>query len=408
MVIFSIKRRLFMKKILIILLGLALFLSFGCGKNSDITSPSNEVPIMSVQQGEVIEGSYIVVFEENKVSRGRERVGKFAEKITGKYGINFNNKKKFVYGYSVRGFSAKLTIDEVNKLKEDQAVKFIEKDRVIKLNGDGAGGGGRPGDEDPDDPEDPSAEQTPWGINRVNGGIDATGKVAWIIDSGIDQDNLDLNVDTSRSVSFVDTESTPDDLNGHGTHVAGTIAAIDNNIGVIGVAANATVVAVKVLDSRGSGSITSVVAGIDYYAQNSNSGDVANMSLGGGISDTIDNAITNAADQGNIFALAAGNESDDANNHSPARVEHYNVYTISAIDSSDVFASFSNYGNPPIEYAEPGVNILSLAPNNGTATMSGTSMASPHCAGLLLLGNISTDGYAVSDPDGNPDPIGVH
>ncbi len=145
-------------------------------------------------------------------------------------------------------------------------------------------------------------------------------------------------------------------------------------------------------------------------AANASSGDVAKLSLGGGTSDAVDDAVRNAADQGVMFAIAAGNSGDDANNYSPARVEYNNVWTVSATDSNDGFASFSNWSgptDPPIEYAAPGVDILSLWMNGGTNTISGTSMASPHVAGVLLVtgGNPSSDGTASGDPDGDPDPI---
>src|SRR5690606_33689667 len=108
------------------------------------------------------------------------------------------------------------------------------------------------------------------------------------------------------------------------------------------------------------------------------------------------------------FVLAAGNEGTHANNSSPARVNGTNVYTISAMNSSDSWASFSNYGNPPVDYAAPGVSVKSTWRNGGYNTISGTSMAAPHAAGVLLLGAPRTDGTVKNDPDGNPDPIIVH
>ncbi|MGY5847806.1 S8 family serine peptidase [Salegentibacter sp. HM20] len=232
-----------------------------------------------------------------------------------------------------------------------------------------------------------------------------------MIDSGIDLDHADLNVDASRGFNAFTSGKdgrSADDGNGHGTHVAGTIAAINNDIGVIGVAPGATVIPVKVLDSRGSGSYSGVIAGVDHVAAYGNSGDVANMSLGGPTSDALDQAVLSASQQGIKFVLAAGNESSDANNSSPARVNGSNIYTISAMDSNDNWASFSNYGNPPVDYAAPGVAVKSTWKSGGYNTISGTSMAAPHAAGVLLLGNASTDGTVNGDPDGNPDPIIVH
>lgn len=231
---------------------------------------------------------------------------------------------------------------------------------------------------------------------------------AWILDTGIDLDHPDLNVDVSRSVTMFNSgrdANSADDLNGHGSHVAGTVGAIDNNIGVIGVAPGITLVAVKVLDRRGSGSYSGVIAGVDYVAGVAANGDVANMSLTGPVSQTLDDAVLAAAQAGVKFALAAGNDSFDANNLSPARVNHANVYTISSFAEGDNWSSFSNFGNPPVDYCAPGSYILSTYKNGGTATMSGTSMASPHVCGLLALGNITTNGYVSGDPDGDADPI---
>ncbi len=201
-------------------------------------------------------------------------------------------------------------------------------------------------------------------------------------------------------------EDSPDDANGHGTHVAGTVAAIDNDIDVVGVAPNATVHPVRVLSKNGFGMTDWIVAGIDYVAANGVAGDCANMSLGGlGHQDSIHDAVIGAADLGIRFSVSAGNESADAEDYEPAHVEHPNVYTISAIDSKDIFASFSNWGEP-VDFAAPGVDVLSTQMGGGTTIMSGTSMAAPHVCGILLhLATPDSDGYAIDDPDNDPDPI---
>ena len=214
-----------------------------------------------------------------------------------------------------------------------------------------------------------------------------------------------MNVDAGRSADFTGSRRGADDENGHGTHVAGTVAAIDNNIGVVGVAAGATVVAVKVLNRRGSGSISGVIAGVDYVAANAPSGDVANMSLGGGFYQPLNDAVESAAGKGIKFALAAGNESTNAGSRSPASANGTNVYTVSAMSSGDRWASYSNYGNPPVDICAPGSSIPSTWKDGGYNTISGTSMATPHVAGILLLGNLQTDGTVSGDPDGNADPI---
>jgi len=138
-----------------------------------------------------------------------------------------------------------------------------------------------------------------------------------------------------------------------------------------------TLVAVRVLDNSGSGTTSGVIGGIEY---------VANMSLGGGFSQALNDAVTAAAG-GVLFALAAGNESTDASTRSPASAEHPNIYTVSAIGQDDCLASFSNFGSP-VDVAAPGVGVLSTKKGGGTTTFNGTSMAAPHVAGLLLLGTL--------------------
>lgn len=358
--------------------------------NPDIEGTPSNILQKSSSTGELIPGQYIVILKDEVT-----RVPEVANEMAKLHAASVDH----IYKNSVKGFSARMSSNAAKKLAENPNVKLVEQDRVISL--------APPVEITAKPSPNPPAQSTPWGTTRVGGAGDGSGKTVWVIDTGVDLDHPDLNVDVSRSVTFVRSKSADDD-NGHGTHVAGTIAALDNDIFVVGVAAGATVVPVKVLDRRGSGTTSGVIAGIDYVASNASAGDVANMSLGGGVSVALDDAVLNASNNGILFSLAAGNESDDANNHSPARVNGPNIYTISAIDNNDVFAYFSNYGNPPVDFAAPGVSIYSLYKDGGSATLSGTSMAAPHVAGILLLGNVSTDGYAINDPDGNPDPIASH
>jgi hypothetical protein len=299
--------------------------------------------------------------------------------------------------HAAPGFTAVIPEARLARIVADPRVEIVEKDYIVTLNlpretaRPGGGGGG-------------GTQSTPWGITRVGGAGDGTGKTAWIIDSGIDLNHTDLN--TSKNCHAAFGYNTPADGNGHGTHVAGTIAAKNNGQDVVGVAANAYVCAVRVLGNSGSGSYADIVAGINYVAANGSSGDVANMSLGGsGSNATLEKAVSDAAQKGIKFALAAGNDGANANNFTPARVNGSNIYTISAIASNGCMASWSNYGNPPVDYAAPGVSILSTRKGGGTTTMSGTSMAAPHVAGILLLGGVRSDGNATCDPDGNADPI---
>jgi hypothetical protein len=253
------------------------------------------------------------------------------------------------------------------------------------------------------------AQMVPWGVKAVGGPIlsnpNPNGKV-FVIDTGI-ASNADLNIDTNLSMDFVGDGSSPswNDSNGHGTHVAGTIAAIDNCIDVVGVVPGATVVAVRVLNSSGGGQWSTVIAGIDYAAATAKPGDVINLSFTGPTSTSADDAVLNAAKQGIKFVMAAGNYDDDANNYSPARLTAENVYTVSAYDQYGFLCSWSNYGNPPIVFAGPGEDIWSLNYQGGITLMSGTSMAAPHIAGLLLAGNITVNGNVQGDKDSVPDAI---
>lgn len=359
--------------------------------------------------------SYIVVLNDTELNTELVRLTgyearqnaakKAAEKIMKRAGIT-DGELGFVYGTALQGFSVKIPPGQLKKLQDDPSVKYMEEDQVVTLIQPDLKINGKPVKPAP-------SETTPWGIARVNGGISYTGQnKIWIIDTGIDLDHPDLNVDKVNGWNFIANTQIADDDNGHGSHCAGIAAAVKNNgIGVIGVAAGARVVPVKVLNRRGSGSYSTIIAGVDWVAAKGVVGDVANMSLGGPIDEAVNEAVTNASTKVK-FALAAGNESTLASSKSPASAsvagDQDNIYTISAMAQGDVWASYSNYGNPPVDYCEPGSSIYSTYKGGGYATMSGTSMAAPHAAGLLLLGTIETDGYVIGDPDGNPDPIGVH
>ncbi len=358
-----------------------------CGESPNPTSPDGTIDAAAAASPP----RYIVVFQDDvRDIRG------VAQEIARGNGFGLQRVRE----HAARGFTAVIPEARLDAVRSDPRVKFIEKDGPVSLirpivEARPGGGGG-------------AAEVTPWGITRVGGGSGTPSGRAYIIDTGVDLDHPDLNVGTGSDCVAYFTGRNADDGNGHGTHVAGTIGAIDNSIGVVGVAPGATICPVRVLGNSGSGSWSDVIAGIDFVAANGKAGDVANMSLGGSTNTAVDQAVVDAAAGGVKFSLAAGNDGDDANNHSPARVNGPNIYTISAIDSTDFFASWSNWGNPPVDYAAPGVSILSTWKGGGTKTISGTSMAAPHVAGLLLLGAVHTDGFASGDPDGNPDPIAHH
>lgn len=176
---------------------------------------------------------------------------------------------------------------------------------------------------------------------------------------------------------------TNSDCNGHGTHVSGTIGARDNTQDVVGVAPGIKLHGVKVLDCAGSGTTSNVIKGVDWVTANAVKPAVANMSLGGGASTTLDDAIRRSASSGVFYAIAAGNSGANACNYSPARAgagTNNGIMTVAATDSSDREASWSNFGSC-VDIWAPGVSILSTRLGGSTTTLSGTSMASPHGAG---------------------------
>ena len=204
-----------------------------------------------------------------------------------------------------------------------------------------------------------------------------------VLDSGVTPGPDLPNVLTGWNVLAANADAT--DNSGHGTHVAGTVAAADNEWDVVGVAPGAPITGVKVLGCTGYGSTSGVIAGVDWVTRNARLPAVANMSLGGGASAALDQAVTESADAGVFYAIAAGNSHADACNYSPARAgTHQGVLTLGATDSQDRPASFSNYGSC-VDLWAPGVSILSTRLGGGTTTLSGTSMASPHGAGTGAL-----------------------
>lgn len=279
-----------------------------------------------------------------------------------------------VYSRAIRGFAARLTAQQVADLENDPRVAYVELDGTMEIvqgkgkkpGGGGGGGGG-------------SSQTVPWGITRIGaaGHAAITNVNAYIIDTGIDAAHGDLNV--VGHVNFAGGKNT--DCHGHGTHVAGTVAARDNEQDVVGVAPGAPLIGVKVLSCQGSGTTSGVIAGIDWVTANATQPAIANMSLGGGASTALDDAVKESADSGVFYSIAAGNSGANACNYSPARAgTHNGVFTTAAIDSNDNEASWSNYGSCVDGWA-PGVSILSTKRGGGTTTMSGTSMAAPHVAG---------------------------
>jgi subtilisin len=370
-----------------------------CKKDSSTTAqqPTDDngcVVGRGTKDGAIIEGQYIIAYKTSSVnarSMTSQKVADLGKTTLERHAIKLAALEKSFTG-EPGGFVARLTPDEARSLKSDESISIVEPDRIISLGACFTV---------------VEPRLITWSVDRVGYG-DGTGKTAWIIDSGIDFDHPDLNVDQTRSKSFISGNTSARDENGHGTHVAGIIGAKNNTIGLLGVASGANLVSLRVLDASGDGVLSSIIQALAYVNANANPGDVVNLSLGeDGISQTLDAQVQNTASRGILIAVAAGNDGKQANLFSPGRANGPNIFTVSAIDSLGNFASFSNYGNDAVDYAAPGVRILSTYMGNRYALMSGTSMAAPHVAGLLLLRgrNLSSSGTAKNDPDGTPDPI---
>ena len=352
------------------------------------------VTATGINHGNIIPGQFIIAYRENQsgsLISARSRGD--AMQVLRKYQLQDNNLVQFIQGRNP-GMVVTANADQLRLLQADPTIESVEPDRIVALSTCFTVVNPR---------------LITWNIERVGYG-DGRGKTAWVIDTGVDLDHPDLNVDVSRSRSFLSNQTSAEDNNGHGTHVAGIIGAKNNNIGMLGVASEATIVALKVLDNEGEGTLSSIQAALGYIEQTATPGDVVNVSLGlEGISDYLDLRVIRMSNRGILFSIAAGNDSKSAINYSPARANGSNIFTVSAVDSLNRFASFSNFGNNVIDYAAPGVRIPSCFLNGRYAIMSGTSMAAPHVSGLLLLnGNKLTSlQTAINDPDGTPDPI-VH
>jgi subtilisin len=296
-----------------------------------------------------------------------------------------------VYRAALKGYSAVMTAAAAYALRADPRVVSVTPDRPVQID----------------------AQVLPTGVDRIDGELssthsgDGSGTVnvdVAVIDTGIDLTHPDLNVVGGVNCS---TGNSYADGNGHGTHVAGTIAAKDDGIGVVGVAPGARLWAVRVLNNQGSGSFADVICGIDWVTAHASTIEVANMSLGGSGSDStcgsnvdpMHEAICRSVAAGVTYAVAAGNLHVDAATRVPAAYDE--VMTISALadfdgkpggratptcraDEDDTFANFSNFG-ADIDLIAPGVCILSTWRRGGYNTISGTSMASPHAAGAAAL-----------------------
>lgn len=384
-----------------------------------------------------IPGQYIIVLKDNISPQENEDE---ANDIVRKHGLGLGN----IYSHALKGFAASIPDAKLKDIKNDPRVQYVTEDRTVSIER-------KPS---VDRTVTIKAQVTPTGINRVDAEQTAThtnkgtGVNVAIIDTGIDLTHPDLQANIVGGKNCAGGKNGYNDGNGHGTHVAGTVAALNNGIGVVGVAPEAKLWAVRVLNNAGSGTWSSVICGVDFVTSKApaNGGPikVANMSLGGsGTSDNncgnINNdpmhkAICRSRDAGVTYVVAAGNSAADSSTQVPAAYDDA-VITVSALADSDgksgglgsatpygpddTFATFSNFGGV-VDLGAPGVNILSTWKGGSYNTISGTSMASPHVAGAAAL-YIKTHPSALwaevrdalkalgeSVGFGHTDPSGVH
>jgi len=276
------------------------------------------------------------------------------------------------FGAALNGYAANLSASEARRLAADPAVATVEQNQTVRAS-------------------DITQSNAPWGLDRsdqtslplsgtytypdsAGGGV-----TAYVIDTGVRITHSQISGRAAYGYDAVDGDTTASDGNGHGTHVATTIAG-----STYGIAKKAKIVAVRVLDNSGSGTTAGVIAGINWVTANHSGPSVANLSLGGGASTTLDNAVANSISSGVTYAVAAGNSNANASSYSPARVAA--AITVGATTSTDARASYSNYGSV-LDIFAPGSSITAgwNTSDTATSTISGTSMATPHVAGAAAV-----------------------
>lgn len=320
-----------------------------------------------------IEGQYIVVLKDNVVEENQglfssqanlKAVQMVNDQLSNKYEARVTRTYKKV----LKGGVYNMSKEQAMKLAQDPSVELVEEDQIMSINA--------------------TQNNATWGIDRTDQrnlplsgtytyNTTASNVNAYIIDTGILNSHSEFGGRAVSGIDTVDNDNDATDCNGHGTHVAGTVGG-----STYGIAKGVNLIGVRVLSCSGSGSNSGVIAGMDWVADNHVKPAVANMSLGGGASTATDQAVARMTAAGVTTVVAAGNDNSNACNYSPARAA--SAITVGSTASNDSRSSFSNYGNCLDIYA-PGSSITSAWHNGGTNTISGTSMASPHVAGVAAL-----------------------
>ncbi|WP_440056616.1 S8 family peptidase (plasmid) [Pseudoalteromonas sp. T1lg65] len=355
------------------------------------SSAINAAEIKAVDKSKAVPNNYIVVFDTPSVVNPKDgkAISAYAKSQARGLANKHNVKIAREFNGVINGVLVEATPSQLKQMVRNPNIAYIEQDQVVAI--------------EPTFTTNGDQSSPTWGIDRVDQrdlpldsnyhyDYDGSGVTAYIIDTGVRISHNDFGNRASHGYDFVDNDADATDCNGHGTHVAGTVGG-----SAYGVAKNVNVVGVRVLGCDGSGTFSGVIAGIDWVKNNASGPSVANMSLGGGASQAVDDAVNSAVASGVSFVVAAGNDNSNACNYSPARAA--DAITVGSTTSSDSRSSFSNYGTCLDIYA-PGSSIKSAWYNSDTATntISGTSMAAPHVAGAVAL-------YLDEDPSLSPSQV---